>query len=240
MKATDKFYKWSHKLTQAIYPWKCCICGSANQGGVGVCHACIRYLPWCTNRSLCRTCGLPISATKSVTKICGACQKSPPYYDYTHTSFWYETPIDKLISDYKYFNQWQNAHTLVKLSAKQFSNVANTGLVIPMPSHPARVRKRGFNAVFELVKLLSKEIQFDYSFTCVSRTKNTQTQTNKLKDQRRKNVKNAFKVISRIDYDHVIIFDEVVTTAASVNELSRCLKKAGVKQVSVFAIARTK
>lgn len=240
MKAAEKFYQWSHALTQAIYPWKCCVCGSTNQGGVGVCNACTHYLPWCAYHSLCSSCGLPIAASMSVSKICGACQKIPPFYDSTHANFWYQSPIDNLISGYKYFNQWQNAHTLVNLSAKNFSDIAKTGLVIPMPSHPARVRERGFNAVFELIKLFRKEIHFDYSFNCVSRTKNTQTQTNKLKSQRRQNVKNAFKVTNHIDYDHVIIFDEVVTTAASVNELSRCLKKSGVEQVSVYAIARTK
>lgn len=240
MKAVVKLYKWGQVINRTVYPWICCVCGSNDHRGIGVCDACIHYLPWCSENRLCGICGLPIAAEMSVTKICGKCQQLPPYYDATHANFWYQPPIDKLISHYKYFNQWQNAHTLVKLSANKFSAVAKTGLVIPMPSHPARVRQRGFNAVFELIKLFRKEIKFDYSLNCVFRTKNTQTQTNKLKNQRKKNVKNAFKVTSHIDYDHVIIFDEVVTTAASVNELSYCLKKAGVKRVSIYAIARTK
>lgn len=240
MKATKKFYKWGQVINQAIYPWFCCVCGSNNLEGVGVCSACISHLPWCCKDTLCARCGLPIAAAMSVTRVCGECQKLPPYFDATHANFWYQSPINKLISDFKYCHQWQNAHTLVKLSANQFNGVVKTGLVIPMPSHPMRVRQRGFNAVFELIKLFSKNIQFEYSFDCVSRTKNTHIQTNKLKNQRKKNVKNAFKVTRHINYDHVIIFDEVVTTAASVNELSRCLKNAGVKRVSVYAIARTK
>ena len=61
-----------------------------------------------------------------------------------------------------------------------------------------------------------------------------------LKAQRRKNVRGAFKVTKEIQQDHVLIFDEVVTTTATINELSRCLKRQGVKKVSVFSIARTK
>jgi ComF family protein len=175
-----------------------------------------------------------------MTKICGECQKSPPYYDYIHANFWYQSPIDKLISGYKYLNQWENARTLIELCACEFSKVSGTGLVIPMPSHPARIRQRGFNAVFELIKLLNNRVDFEYKFNGVLRSKYTETQTGKLKSQRRKNVKGAFTIVKPLNNNHVIIFDDVVTTGATVNELSRCLKMSGVKHVTVWAIARTK
>jgi ComF family protein len=240
MKGLNKLYKLGSATTRMIYPWVCCVCGSHNKGQSGVCDLCISHLPWCMNDSICVVCGLPVSANMSVTKICGECQKAPPNYDCVHANFWYQSPIDTLISGYKYFNQWENAHTLIELSIKKFTEISTTGLVVPMPSHPARVRERGFNAVFELIKLLNKKVKFDYDLNSVVRTKNTQTQTGKLKAQRKKNVKGAFKVAKPIQNDHVIVFDEVVTTSATVNELSRCLKNSGVKYVSVWAIARTK
>jgi len=58
--------------------------------------------------------------------------------------------------------------------------------------------------------------------------------------QRRKNVRNAFNIIKSINREYVILFDDVVTTGATVNELSKRLKKAGVSRVDVWAIARTK
>ncbi|MFK7795224.1 MAG: ComF family protein [Gammaproteobacteria bacterium] len=223
-----------------IYPWVCCVCGSHNKGHSGICNSCISHLPWCLNENLCVVCALPISVARNTNKICGECQKSPPNYDQIHANFWYQSPIDKLISRYKYLNQWENAHTLIELSVNAFTEISKSGLVIPMPSHPARVRERGFNAVFELLKLFNKRIKFDYALDRVFRSKYTETQTGKLKSQRRKNVKGAFTVVKPFNRDHVIIFDEVVTTGATVNELSRCLKKAGVKRVTVWAIARTK
>ncbi len=240
MKGIDKFYKLVSTTSRLIYPWVCCVCGGQNKCQSGVCHYCMSHLPWCLRESLCVICGLPISATTSVTKICGQCQRSPPYYDHICANFWYQSPIDKLISGYKYLNRWENAQTLIELSTNAFSEMSKTGLVIPMPSHPARVRQRGFNAVFELIKLFHKHVKFDYEFNSVLRTKYTETQTGKLKSQRRRNVRGAFTVVKPLNNEHVIIFDEVVTTAATVNELSRCLKKSGVKRVTVWAIARTK
>ena len=240
MKGIDKFYKLTSMASMMIYPWVCCVCGAHNKSQSGVCHFCISYLPWCLHESLCVVCGLPVSADTSTSKTCGACQKSPPYYDRVQANFWYQPPIDKLISGYKYLNRWENAHTLIELSIHAFTEISKTGLVLPMPSHPARVRERGFNAVFELIKLFNRRVKFDYELNSVLRTKYTETQTGKLKGQRRKNVKGAFTIVKPVHNDHVIIFDEVVTTAATANELSRCLKKSGVKQVTVWAIARTK
>tara|TARA_R110002096_G_scaffold350012_4_gene543064 strand:- start:1196 stop:1918 length:723 start_codon:yes stop_codon:yes gene_type:complete len=240
MKGLKKFNKFTSIASKLIYPWECCLCGASETSHAGVCDACIHLLPRCLGESLCAVCGLPISADKSIASICGECQTSPPYYDSIHANFWYQAPIDTLISGYKYFNQWENARSLIDLSMDSFASISGSGLVIPVPSHPARVRERGFNAVYELVRLFSKEIKFKYELDAILRTKNTETQTGKLKSQRKKNVRNAFTLVRPLNYDHVIIFDEVVTTTATVNELSRCLKNSGVKQVTVWAIARTK
>lgn len=239
MKSTNKFYKLATRGCHAIYPWVCCVCGGQRQSKIGVCEFCVKHLPWCASESLCWVCGLPLSGLKQ-SKICGACQKLPPHYDRIQANFWYQPPIDKLISDYKYLNQWQHAQTLIDLSIEPLSDILKAGLVIPMPSHPIRVRERGFNAVYELIKLLSKRVKFEYEPNAVVRSKNTDTQTGRLKSQRRKNVKGAFTLMKSLNYDHVIIFDEVVTTSATANELSYCLKRAGIKRVSVCAIARTK
>ena len=240
MKGIKNLYKLASAASGLIYPWICCVCGAQNKSQSGVCISCIDYLPWCHQHSVCSVCGLPISANMSVTKICGECQKSPPNFDHLYANFWYRSPIDTLISGYKYFNQWQNAHTLIELSVKSFSQVSSTGLVLPMPSHPARVRQRGFNAVYELIKIFKQHSKFKYDLKSIERTKYTQTQTGKTKSQRRKNVKGAFTVVKPVNEDHVIIVDEVVTTASTVNELSRCLKQSGVQRVTVWAIARTK
>ncbi len=205
----------------------------------GICAACESYLPWCQG-SLCSVCGLPIAGQVDANLICGACQKLPPSFDHLSAVFWYQPPIDKLITDYKYFSRWENMHTLVELIKSSFVTNTQDGLIIPVPSHPARVRQRGFNAVYELIKHLKSQVKFDCDLQSVCRCHDTETQTGKLKGQRRKNVKGAFNITKPILSDHVIVFDEVVTTGATVNELSRCLKKSGVKQVSVWAIARTK
>ena len=238
MKTAPKLNKLGSQIATMIYPWLCSVCGGRGDKS-GICVACKSHLPWCQG-ILCSVCGLPLSGHRDANLVCGECQKSPPDFDHLNAVLWYQSPIDKLITDYKYFSHWENAHTLVELVKSSFVANAQSGLIIPVPSHPVRIRQRGFNAVYELIKQLKSQVKFDYDLQSVCRRHNTEIQTGKLKGQRRKNVKGAFKIIKPILSEHVILFDEVVTTGATVNELSRCLKKSGVKQVSVWAIARTK
>lgn len=239
MLALKNFNKYWAKLLNSVYPWHCVICGAQAQNK-SICTECAPYLSWCRNDTKCDVCGLPISADASHTRICGICQKHPPYYDCISAVFWYEPPISDFITQFKYFNHWENAQTLIELSESELVTENENSLIIPVPSHSSRIKQRGFNAVYELVKLYKKQRNFLYDDTLVSRVKNTETQTGKTKQQRKKNLRNAFKINHAIKHEHIIIIDEVVTTGATVNELSRCLKKAGVKKVTVWAIARTR
>ena len=239
MKANKKFNKFSERLLDIVYPWRCIICAGTAKGK-SICDQCTSYLPWCSSCSSCTVCALPLENNKNASLICGHCQKQPPFYDQIEAVFWYEQPIDHLITEYKYFNRWENARTLVELSDVSFVENCLNSVIVPVPSHPARVKQRGFNAVHELIKLFKKRHFFEYDDKLVSRIKNTKSQTGKSKSERRKNVKNAFQINKAMSIEHVTIFDEVVTTDATVNELSRNLKKAGVPKVSVWAIARTR
>ena len=239
MKVANKFYKLSGKLVDLVYPWTCEMCG-VNTNNKSICDQCELYLPWCYADRRCDVCGLPITGGTSHILICGQCQKQAPHFDHLSAAFWYQPPINHFITQYKYLNRWENVRTLTELSKQSLKSSSKNRIVIPVPSHDSRIRQRGFNAVNELVKVLKKGCQFEYQDKLVKRIKNTQSQTGKTKAQRRKNVSNAFEINQFINAEHVLIIDEVVTTGATVNELSRCLKQAGVRKVSVWAMARTR
>ena len=243
MKSSNKLNKYSARLTayllNLVYPWRCQIC-AANTLDKSVCSQCEDYLPWCDGCSKCALCALPLVGNESKQHICGMCQKHTPSYDQLNSVFWYQEPIDQLITDYKYFNCWDCARTLTELCKSSFDQHCTSSVIIPMPSHPMRVRQRGFNAVYELMKFFTQNQTINIDHQAVERIKNTESQTGKSKAKRRKNVTHAFQVIKPLKGQHYTIVDEVVTTGATVNELSKCLKRAGASKVSVWAIARTR
>ena len=226
-------------LLGSIYPWHCRICGEQTQNQ-GFCDACQRYLPWIGGNDHCRICSLPLKLNRGKDLICGQCQKIPPYYYQLNSAFWYEAPIDDLITELKYFKCWENAQTLVELTKQNFLDSCADTLVVPTPSHPIRVKQRGFNVAYELIKLFKQGHSFESDNTLVNRVINTEPQMGKNKTERKKNVHKVFCANKTLSNKHITIVDDVVTTGATVNELSRCLKNAGAEKISVWTIARTR
>ena len=74
---------------------------------------------------------------------------------------------------------------------------------------------------------------------CLLKVKQNKTQSTLNSKERFQNVKNVFK-IKNIDLKNknIIIFDDICTTGATVNEISRILKLAGVNKILVLVIAK--
>jgi ComF family protein len=154
--------------------------------------------------------------------------------------FWYEAPLSQLITQFKYHQQWQNAEILMQLFIMSAVELNKETTILPMPSHPARVRQRGCNSVFELLRILVKKLKLHCDYDYLKRIKNTALQADKTESERKRNIKNAFMTNGTAKYRKVILFDDVVTTGATVNEASKCLRKSGVADIEVWTIARTK
>ncbi len=111
--------------------------------------------------------------------------------------------------------------------------------IIPVPLNQQRLRERGFNQALELSRIIAAQLNIPLDYSLCQRDKATPFQSGLSATQRKQNLKNAFKVTTINSYHHVAIFDDVVTTGTTVNELARQLKLSGVKTIEVWAIART-
>jgi ComF family protein len=112
-------------------------------------------------------------------------------------------------------------------------------LLIPVPLHPGRLRERGYNQALELARPLSRRLAIPLDYLSCRRTRPTQAQSELPMKERRKNVRGAFQVKGEIPARHVALIDDVVTTGSTVTELTRLLKRHGVRRVQVWTLART-
>jgi ComF family protein len=117
--------------------------------------------------------------------------------------------------------------------------VVRPDILIPVPLHPSRLQRRGFNQSVELSKVLAKHYHLSYDWHICRRIKQTKAQSELRGDERRRNLSNAFQVCADIKGAHLVVVDDVITTGATVTELSKALNRAGAKRVDVWAIART-
>ena len=118
-----------------------------------------------------------------------------------------------------------------------------------MPLHKKRLRKRGFNQTFLLIKdwdKLTKKMGANKYYDRIShdilfRKRYTESQTGLGKDQRKKNMKNAFYIKYPLDIKgkSILLVDDVYTTGATVNECAKVLLKGGAENISILTLART-
>jgi predicted amidophosphoribosyltransferase len=59
------------------------------------------------------------------------------------------------------------------------------------------------------------------------------------KKQRKENVRQAFHLRKSINFEHVAIVDDVLTTGSTVHQLCELLLDAGVKTIDIYCICRT-
>lgn len=236
-----------NKLLDFFYPPRCQLCGSAHNLSFDgqLCADC--EIDCRLNKAACRLCAAPLDvltgALEAQSTICGQCIKAPPVYDVCWSPFIYAQPLEWMIQQLKFNAKLNFVSLLSNLMAGQLPQIyreLKPDAIIPMPLHNRRLRQRGFNQSYLLIKPVAKVLNIPIDLNSCKRVLDTDHQTGKNARQRKLNIKHAFEFTNKNNYQHVVIFDDVVTTGASVSELSKVLKKNGVKRVDVWCLARAK
>lgn len=230
-----KVYNWLNFVRNAIYPRCCVLCGRPGQGDMDLCGACRRELPW--NHSACRQCGLPLEIGGM---ICGPCLHRSPPFTVSHIPFRYEAPLDTLLPQLKFRQKLHLGPLLAGLMAEAICERDGPlpEVLLPVPLHTGRLRERGYNQALEIARPLSRRLAVPLGLQLCIRQRRTSAQTSLSGVERRRNLRGAFAVRTGEVPRHVALVDDVVTTGATVEELARTLRRAGVETVEVWACAR--
>nr|WP_058465040.1 ComF family protein [Legionella cincinnatiensis] len=184
----------------------------------------------------CRHCAYPLPNAHFL--ICGHCIKKPPSFDRALINYTFEEPLRSLLHQFKYHDGLYLTSFLSHLIFKSLSTQADLPqCLIPVPMHPQRIKRRGFNQAAVLARSLAKKLQLPYDLFSCQKILNTKPQAGLDEKQRRKNLRSAF-ITQQLPYQHVAIIDDLLTTGNTANELACTLKKSGVKQVDVWCCAR--
>jgi ComF family protein len=112
--------------------------------------------------------------------------------------------------------------------------------LLPVPLHRHRLRRRGFNQAVELARPVAVGLGLELQPRLCERVRATLAQSGlDSLAMRTENVRGAFRYSSRLPPPRsVAVLDDVVTTGATVRELVRTLRAAGVAHVQVWSCAR--
>lgn len=219
----------------------CLFCHGPAQGDA--CSGCESDLPWLHHA--CQTCAEPLVHHRD--SLCGRCQVELPPVDHCLAAFQYRFPVDRLILAMKEQPRPELLGSLGRWLSQQVRdrNTPKPDLLLPVPMHPRRQMQRGFNQAGVLAHRLGRELGIPVRHDLLAKRSATNAQKTLSREQRQRNLVNAFK-LDRVKLlrsqprpRHVVLVDDVITTGATTAALALLLKKAGIRRVDVWAIAKT-
>ncbi len=222
----------------SLFKHTCSLCGATNDVHHGICTDCHSDLPWLLGS--CRRCALPLPATAPPGSLCGHCIQAPPAFDRTLAAFHYDFPLSQLLPRIKYQRQPAHLGWLARVLAaflQQQYEADWPEALCAVPMHPLSELKRGFNQAQLLAEVLARQLRLPLA-PCLSKIRHTPHQMSLGLDERRHNLRHAFKV-TRQPPAHIALIDDVMTTGTTVNTLASLLKSAGAERVDIWVLART-
>jgi len=150
--------------------------------------------------------------------------------------------VQHLLHQLKYNNKPEVGSRLGKLFGKDIHDLglaSEFDIIIPMPLHHLRQRKRGYNQSTKFAEGLAQSLNVPSEDNLVTRKINTSTQTRKNRNERWENVKHAFRVEQpdAIRNNRILLVDDIITTGASLEACGQVLINQGCKELSFACIA---
>jgi ComF family protein len=166
---------------------------------------------------------------------------SPPPFKEARSAFYYEGPVLDSIHILKYTGRVNVVSALGAMLAASVAFSTRPEVVMPVPLHRQRLRKRGFNQSLLLAREVARRIGLRLDYLNLMRARETAPQVDLKADERKANVAGAFTLRrpGGVDGAKVLLVDDVYTTGSTVRECSKALRKAGA-EVYVLTLARAK
>ncbi|HWM41055.1 MAG TPA: ComF family protein [Burkholderiales bacterium] len=216
------------KFIGLLFGGTCYLCRGA--AASLLCSACDADLPRLQHER-CPRCALESPRGE----LCGRCLSDAPHYDATVAVLAYEFPADTLVHALKFRGELALAGLLGAMLCAKISS-HEIDCAIPVPLSAGRLRERGYNHAAEIARHVAPA-KLDLGL-CV-RSRDTPPQMGLPYDERRRNVRGAFRCTRALAGESVAVVDDVMTTGATLNEVASVLKAAGASRVVNWVVART-
>ncbi len=215
--------------------WQCVVCNREVFSDKYFCDDCRKNLPIITG-NYCQHCGRKLKQSQN---YCTTCKGKLTSFDKARSVYEYKKPISSLIKRLKYNNSRYLVDAFIQdLVNVYYKNYFNADFVVYVPMTKKAKSKRGYNQSELLAQAFSEKSGLPI-LDCLVKVKETNRQVTLNKENRIKNIKDAFKVINRkqIKDKNILILDDVSTTGATAQAIAECLKKANAKAVYLLTIA---
>lgn len=227
-------------LTEILFPDICLSCreqARTPHGSGALCNACLNAIPLHTTL-LCVVCRARLADNKRV------CHAATPLR-LASISRYREPAIAALVHHLKYKRHTRVLASIDALLIKQLPAISyrlEGYIVIPVPLHPSRERRRGFNQSLLIARLISEKLNLPLVTDELLKARQTlpQAKTKNIKE-RRQNLAGSFTLAGKQNLyrQKILLVDDVCTSGTTLIEAANTLKRAGAQEIIGFTLAQT-
>lgn len=173
-------------------------------------------------------------------QLCPRCRTAPLQLPRIRSAFYFEGAIREAIHRFKYDGVTALSQPLGRLMADYWlTHPTQSDMIVPVPLHAQRLRKRGFNQAALLASELSEQINLAMDDATLVRHRATASQVGLDAHQRRTNVRDAFRCSTgELANRRVLLVDDICTTGSTLEACALALREGGVKSVQALTLAR--
>ena len=230
-----------HRGIEIIYPSTCPICSQVLDKKFNkknyICEQCSKKLSYIESPR-CLKCGKPVDNAE--TEFCYDCSRVKHIYSQGVGVWAYTNEIKNSIYQFKYHNKREYGEFYgyeVKNRYESIIKSWNADVLIPVPLHKSKLRKRGYNQAEIIAKSIGTFLDIPVDSQLLNRKKKTLAQKELNDKERLKNLENAFIIGEKVvKYKNVIIVDDIYTTGTTIDACSKILIDAGVAKVYYISL----
>lgn len=248
-KTPRKEYMILTKLLDLVYPDSlyCICCGKIidNTRTYRLCNDCFDEMKWVNGR-ICVKCGKNLSPN-NIGPLCYSCRENEHYFRHGYTCCEYGQLARSVIFALKYNSRTDIARTIAEIMHDRLEVIRDEvdyDLIIPVPVHADRLRYRGYNQAALIAEDFARLEDKPWAENALIRTVTTTAMKGLTPAERRVNIHGAFELNpSRTGDAHLIpakrilLLDDIITTGATADEISRVLLLGGAASVDVLSFA---
>ena len=236
----------TRRILDFIYPAHCQLCEHSLTHGQHLCQSCSDSLNY-TAAPFCQLCGECYDGEITTDFVCPNCNNLNLDFEFARAPLHADGLGISLLHDFKYSRQIHLSHELAKLletglgDDPRFRPYLDGGILVPVPLHWSRLRKRKFNQAEEMARCLGKRTGLR-CMNVLKRRRNTASQTRFSRSMRLENLRDAFELRPRqrnqVKGRRVILVDDIFTTGSTANECTKMMLKHGAHSVAVLTLLR--
>lgn len=222
-------------IIDLLYPRHCPVCQDIVNAALQdayICENCKRELPYLQGPR-CMKCGKEVDREEQ--EYCRDCVRLPKHYIQGYPVFRYEGALKAGMAAFKYHNRKEYAEFYadsIWQTYKQELQQCRLDLLIPVPVHKHKLRKRGYNQAELIARALSRYMQLPCCGKVLTRIIDTRPQKELNDKERLNNLKRAFLLSSNeVKLKRVLLVDDIYTTGATIEACTQVLSEAGAEAV---------